>query len=228
MKILSLNTWEGGYLKEEITEFIIRMSPLVDVFCFQEMGDTVREIVDSLEGDFSEVQSDKDAGDCLFNQLTLIRKSTELHEWGTVLETTPNTGLGLWVSVTHNHKKYAICNYHGEPYPGVKTDNSDRLKASEALINFGKTRTEQCIIIGDFNLLETTHSINMFEGVGYVNLIKKYDIKTTRNQYAWNNHPDNVQLQSDYAFVSSNVAVINFSVLPDLVSDHQPLLLEIE
>lgn len=227
MKILSLNTWHGGYLKEEIAEFIARMAPSLDVLCLQEMDIPIRGIIDPLLAEFTEVQSSKQADKGRYQLSVLVRKDLIVYEWGAVLHDVPNTGLGLWVAVSCNDERYVVCNYHGKPYPGVKTDDPDRLRASQTLIDFGKTRAEQHIFIGDFNLLETTTSISMFSDVGYTDLIQAYSIETTRNHHSWDAHPGSKQLHSDFAFVSDNVRIVAFEVLPDIVSDHQPLLLEI-
>ena len=68
----------------------------------------------------------------------------------------------------------------------------------------------------------------MFQKYGYLDLIKKFGIKTTRNEVAWENYPDNKQYFSDYVFVNPEAKIKSFSV-PDLeISDHLPLILEIE
>ena len=85
---------------------------------------------------------------------------------------------------------------------------------------------------GDFNLMPDTKSINLFENSGYRNLIKEFDIKETRNRFAWDtfkNDPDYVQQHfADYCFVSKDINVKSFEV-PDIeVSDYLPLVLEFE
>lgn len=51
MKIICLNTW-GGVLKDELRDFLIKQSTDTDIFCFQEVYDSVinpREIVRDID-----------------------------------------------------------------------------------------------------------------------------------------------------------------------------------
>jgi endonuclease/exonuclease/phosphatase family metal-dependent hydrolase len=130
--------------------------------------------------------------------------------------------------VRDGERRYFICNVHGLPKPGDKLDTPERLLASESLIAEGKRHEGSKMFMGDFNLNEHSESVRMFEQRGYKNLINEYAIETTRNHYCWDAHGGNKQLYSDYAFVSSESTVKHFEVLPDIVSDHQPLLLEVE
>jgi endonuclease/exonuclease/phosphatase family metal-dependent hydrolase len=68
----------------------------------------------------------------------------------------------------------------------------------------------------------------MFGDAGYCNLITANRIRTTRNKYVWEKFPDTPQLDSDFMFVGPGVKVIKFEVPDILVSDHLPMLLEIE
>jgi endonuclease/exonuclease/phosphatase family metal-dependent hydrolase len=63
----------------------------------------------------------------------------------------------------------------------------------------------------------------MIEQTGLINLIKKYNITSTRTSIY--TKPDKY---ADYVLVSPNIEVIDFKVLPDEVSDHAPLYLEIK
>lgn len=73
---------------------------------------------------------------------------------------------------------------------------------------------------GDFNLDINTRSIEILEE-NLINLIKKYNIKSTRNK-----HFPGQEKFADYMFVSQGVNVLNFKV-PDLeISDHLPMILE--
>lgn len=83
------------------------------------------------------------------------------------------------------------------------------------------------IVGGDFNLFPETKSIKMWEEIGYRNLIKEYGIKTTRNEYAWRNYPNNKHYFSDYVFVDPSVKVTNFDVPEMTISDHLPMIVEI-
>ena len=76
---------------------------------------------------------------------------------------------------------------------------------------------------GDFNLLPDTQSIKKLENFGLRNLVKEYNITSTRTSFYTKS-----EKFADYAFVSSEIAVKDFKVLPDEVSDHSPLYLEFE
>ena len=75
-----------------------------------------------------------------------------------------------------------------------------------------------------------TESVRMFEEAGYRNLIRDFDIKTTRNQISWDMWPDlPKQLWADFVFVSPDIKVKSF-VVPedDESSDHLPMILEVD
>lgn len=87
---------------------------------------------------------------------------------------------------------------------------------------------EHTVIIGDFNMLPQAGAIQLFSQHGYQDLIKNFSIKSTRNQITYDRFPDNIQYYADYAFVSPSIAVSEFTVPTQIVSDHQPLELNIE
>lgn len=107
-----------------------------------------------------------------------------------------------------------------------------RLRQSEKIINFFNDKKGLKIIGGDFNLNPDTKSVMMFEKAGYRNLIKEFDIKSTRNKLSWKqfkNQPDFVkQYFADYVFVSSDVKVKDFTVPYNEISDHLPLILDFD
>ena len=55
------------------------------------------------------------------------------------------------------------------------------------------------------------------------NLIKEYGITSTRTSFY-----EKENKFADHAFVSSDIEVVDFKVLPDEVSDHAALYLEIK
>lgn len=118
-----------------------------------------------------------------------------------------------------------MVNYHGlwEKDKG-KGDSSDRIKQSQNIINFLSTKKDRKIILtGDFNLSPQTESLQLFEDFGLENLITRFAITDTRTSlYEKENR------FADYTFVSKDITVSEFTVLPDEVSDHAPLYLEID
>lgn len=125
-----------------------------------------------------------------------------------------------YISFIVNNNNYLISHFHGIWYPKTKTDTPDRIKQMRKIKEFLSPREERKILCGDFNVLPTTKSMKILEK-GMVNLIKKYNIKTTRNKYY-----EREEKHTDYVLVSPNVTIKQFSVIDQLVSDHLPLLLE--
>jgi endonuclease/exonuclease/phosphatase family metal-dependent hydrolase len=116
-----------------------------------------------------------------------------------------------------------IMNVHGHWDPAGRHDTPNRLQQSKIINDF----IEQAgmmpkIMVGDFNLNAQTESIKLLEK-NFTNLISKYDIKTTRTEL-YKGTDDH----SDYVFVSPEVLVEDFKVMPDVVSDHTPLYLQFD
>lgn len=83
------------------------------------------------------------------------------------------------------------------------------------------------VLCGDFNLLPQTKSIAMLEG-RMRNLIKEYNIKTTRSKLNPYHGTPTEQHFADYVFVSEDIKVLDFKVPEAEVSDHLPMILEFE
>ena len=125
-------------------------------------------------------------------------------------------------------RQLTVFNYHGiweKAPPGMssKGDSPERImvaKKIRALIDQSKQST---VIVGDFNLEPNTQSIAIIAGNDMQDLIKNYDIKTTRSSiYTKKEHPF-----ADYVFVSNDLQVTNFH-LPDVnYTDHLPLITKI-
>ena len=82
-----------------------------------------------------------------------------------------------------------------------------------------------CIVLGDFNLLPETESIKLINNK-MINLINKYNIKTTRPTF--DDGLDKGNLVCDYIFVNDKIKVNDFRVLESDISEHLPLLLDFE
>ena len=116
-----------------------------------------------------------------------------------------------------------IINFHGLWIGGAgKKDVPERLEQSEKIVAFIRERSEPLVFCGDFNLLPDTESLIRIEQTGLRNLIKEYGITSTRTAHY--TKPDKY---ADYVLVSGGVAVKDFKVLPDEISDHAPLYLEL-
>ena len=135
-------------------------------------------------------------------------------------------GILLDIDVRKDNKEFSIANIHGLWGGGPKDDSLARLFQSRRALESLRGKTVPKILIGDFNLRPETESISMIEKE-MRNLIKEGKIETTRNHYyeGMKKYKDYI---ADYCFVSKDLEVKDFKVLPNEISDHQPLYLEFE
>lgn len=226
MKILSLNTWHGGRLKRELTQFVTKHAEDVDIFCFQETEGEFEEIVGSLREEYREVRSERDTREGGRSLRMYIQQGIEIMETGEIF-TEDAGGLGSWIRIRTGEGPIWLCSFHGVAFPGEKLDTPERIRMSQALIEHAEMQGAiPKIFMGDFNLEPHTESVLLFEKNGFNNLIRDFNIKTTRNAHAWNKGWDVLQYYADYTFVKG-IPVKHFEVPPDEVSDHQSMLLEI-
>lgn len=127
-----------------------------------------------------------------------------------------------------------VVNVHGNSQPADKRDSPMRLEQSKKILDFLAAREGDKIVMGDFNLFPDTESIRMFEDAGFRNLVTEFGVTTTRGSYLRELFPEyatgpyGFQEFADYAFVGPGVRVTRFEV-PDVpISDHLPLVLEID
>ena len=131
-----------------------------------------------------------------------------------------------YARLSFHSKKLTIVNEHGTAYPGNKLDTPERLTQSQKIAEFLRGEDSAKILCGDFNLLPETKSIAMIEEIGMINLINKFKIELTRSKLSPFFGKPGFQKFADYAFVSPDVNVLNFTVPDVAVSDHLPLVLE--
>jgi endonuclease/exonuclease/phosphatase (EEP) superfamily protein YafD len=225
MKTIFLNTYEGTQEKQ-IRDFLIKENELTDVFCFQEADKKMQGICDEILIDYLKIMKTKLAQKGqVFNNVTYIKNSIEIFESNVILEKNKKTGLGLHTKVKVNDEILNIINCHGIPYPGDKLDTKARIIQSNEILNFAKNIDEPIIIGGDFNLDPTTKSVKLFEENNFLNLIKEFEIKTTRNEVSWVKYPDK-QYFADYVFIKK-IEVKKFKVPNSDISDHLAMILEI-
>jgi endonuclease/exonuclease/phosphatase family metal-dependent hydrolase len=229
MRIESLNVW-GAEIYDALESHLLKNSRLNDVYLFQEADKRFPELARRvLGGNYCIYEAFKKVDETdFFPQMICVRSGIKALGVEPILMDIPNVGLALNCQIQTRNGVVNVCNVHGISQPGNKLDTDKRLEQSRGMIDFFQSRNEKTIIGGDFNVLPATESIEMFEKNGYVDLIKKFGIKTTRNEFAWKNYPDNKFYFSDYAFVSSDVKVKSFTVPDVTISDHLPMVLEIE
>ena len=196
------------------------------MFCLQEVSVNLTKKIEICLPHYVKVENRKSKNIFYKNQITFVNKTLTFKS---VSES--------YILVKLVDVKLSIINIHSEGQPGHKLDTKKRIKFIEDVLRF-VDHNNNVIIGGDFNLMPRTKSIKNIEERNLINLIKKFDIKRTRNRHAWNNAREvektlgykfyGKQRFSDYCFVSPNIKVKSFKV-PDIeISDHLPLILEFE
>ena len=252
MKIISLNAWCGraGSVLHEFFE----NNQDVDIFCLQEVdldgtkfgpdvtnnnaepGDphlfsSLEKILSNHHGYFSPTL-DRWWGNALFIKKVLYRNVSSYGELVISDEQQKYVPYESWfrrtiqwVDFSKNNKNYTVINIHGLWEKGRgKGDSPDRIEQSKNIINFLETKKDRNIILmGDFNLNPETQSMNLLEEFGLKNCIKEFNITSTRTSLYTKE-----SRFADYALISPEIIIKDFKVLPEEVSDHSALYLEIE
>lgn len=115
-----------------------------------------------------------------------------------------------------------ILNLHGVWTPDKRGDERT-VRECEYILAAAKRKHMATILTGDFNLLPDTPSIRLLDKE-YRNLVKEYDVKTTRP--AFGDGLETGDTIIDYVFVNDLVDVHAFEVVESDVSDHLPMVLE--
>lgn len=126
-----------------------------------------------------------------------------------------------YIKVRDDTSSYTIGHLHWYRNGKGKTDTPERIAQSKKARKFLDDNTGKRILCGDFNLLPDTESIAILEWDDFINLIKTYNITTTRS-----NLYKKPEKFADYTLVSPEVEVKKFSVPYTEASDHLPMHLE--
>lgn len=229
--ILSLNLYRGE-LAESVLSYVAQARQKAAVMCFQEADGPIHDeidllLTDSYQGYFMEKTSPDGTH---YRLVTYVERGIKVLGAGEVLEGVEGGGAGLSCIIElSSDRRLQVVNVHGVPEPGDKLDNPVRLSQSEELLRVTDSSLWAQVVMGDFNLDPETRSVKVFEESGFLNLIKDYNIATTRNRVAWENYPDNPQLYADYVFLrGDDVQVDDFHVEDVVVSDHLPMWLKLD
>lgn len=237
---------------EKILDFLDRYQD-VDIFCFQEVfngGGSVKAEVEEKIPDkdyklFSHIESHlpqhvgyfRPALGEHYGLATFVKKDIELikeedyfvHKYKGFF---PDGPLGLHarnmqiLEVRVDNGTVAIINFHGLWTGKGKMDNEDRITQSNKVVEYIKNHiSSEIVLVGDFNLVINGKSLDIVENAGLDNLIKKYNIPTTRTSLYEHRA---IEPYADYVFVSPGIQVEDFRVLPDVVSDHVPLFISFD
>ena len=247
MKLITLNAW-GGRICEPLIDFIKKHQD-VDIFCMQEIYHEAferdeywhHEINSNLFNDLKKVFPNHN---CFFDShledwwglAIFVNKKFPIIEHGDKfvhlqkgynvdLEKQGYTAKNIqYITIMLNNKKLTVINLHGLWNNKGKGDFEERITQSKNIINFAKKLKNDFIICGDFNLLPETKSLKLIEQeLGLRNLISEYGITSTRTSYYKKEHKF-----ADYVFITPGIIVKDFKVLPDEVSDHNPVYFEFE
>lgn len=233
MKILFLNLWHGK-LEESLKKFLNEQQD-VDVFCFQEASDASRALPEFLSEYQQHIARRHVAELVGYSQATYVHPRWQIKSTRELMES-DELGLTLGLTLKQAGTTMTILNVHGTSRAfrdGVWQENDDkqdfsaRIEQSQAILECTQSQNHPVIIGGDFNILPDTESLEIFRRAGYRDLIREYHIDTTRNHHSWDKHPQKF-LFSDYCFVSPELSVKSFEVPNVEVSDHLPMILEIE
>jgi endonuclease/exonuclease/phosphatase family metal-dependent hydrolase len=241
MQVMTLNIW-GGHVYMPLIDFIKRHQH-IDVFCFQEVYHDAphkisteerthcltifQEIADLLpdhQGFFRPVVNNSyGIGMFVKNTLSLIDEGEICihHNPDYPGKGPTHTRILQWIQCQISTQPYIIINVHGLWNGQGKTDSPERLQQSATIKSFIDTLETPVIVCGDFNLRPDTQSLALLEE-DLINLNRVHQIQSTRT--SWYSKEEKF---ADYILVSKNLNVDHFSVLPDEVSDHAPLLLRL-
>jgi exonuclease III len=251
MKLISLNVWGGRAGKKQLLDFFKEHED-VDIFCLQEVWNGGAEMAGRMAGATPLVDITysllTDIGVVLkghnvyfrpqfkdYYGLTMfVKKDIIIHQEGEVFVYKEKgyfseTDLGdhsrnlQYISVETLDGPLTIAHVHGLWNGKGKTDTNDRLIQSDNIVRFLKSVHGPYVFCGDLNLLPETESLKKLEDTGARNLIKEFGVTSTRSSLYMK-----PLRYADYMFVSNDIGVKDFKVLPDEVSDHLALCLEFE
>lgn len=126
-----------------------------------------------------------------------------------------------------NGSPLVIGHMHGLRDPNGKRDTPARESQAQKLVDLVTAvaeRNDRLIVCGDFNVLPDSVTFDILSRVGLADLVTRYGFSDTRSS-----HYQKDVRYADYMLVNAAVKVARFDVvaMPE-VSDHRPLLLELE
>jgi endonuclease/exonuclease/phosphatase family metal-dependent hydrolase len=244
MRLITLNTW-GGRLGKPVDDFVLKHAADTDVFCFQEVHTNGSKEASENNGErphfFEELQNLLPGFVGMFAEqfqdtgiATFVRNACTVEEEASSLILTPEDVSHLQMSngaryyprivqvIKLKEPAVTIFNFHGVP-GNEKKDSPERDLQMKRLHEALDRYEGQKILMGDFNLRPDTRAISDLEK-GMRNLVVESGAQTTRTSHY---EKRSAMPFADYVFVTPDIRVAHFEVLPDEVSDHSPLLLEI-
>ena len=253
MKLITLNTW-GGRALYPLMSFLSKYKNQTDIFCLQEVRNSTQEVTDARHPDqnlygplFDKISRELHEFNCSFATFPEdLHKMSLASFWKPSVKITPDSfvvytperpqeiGNAVFSARRLQHmkietekKSLLIAHYHGLWNNGPKTDTPERIEQSQKIKQFLNQYQGSKIICGDFNLLPETESLRILEE-GMRNLVKDYQVQSTRTPLYRHFHNPAEPNFADYILVSPEIVPKKFEVLPDIASDHAALFLEFE
>ncbi len=252
VKFISLNLYEGGLLFDNISTFLEEENP--DIIALQEVnnGSDPRlpknlrsmQVLSELLPDYSQFFAPEilvrypegkiDIGNAIFSKFPITKEETVFlnvpyGEYDTVpiggdFSKHPKNMQCCEVSV--GSSVLTVCNLHG--IWGLDgTDTEERLTMSQLILEQVKNK-QKVILAGDFNVKPNTQTIRSIEK--HLKNIFKDELDTTFNltRKDLGRFPGYASAVVDMIFVSQDLVVTKQSCPTIDVSDHLPLIIEIE
>lgn len=252
IKILSLNILEGGIFFDAILELLLREQP--DILCLQEVYngqdhnlsrqyrsiEVLKKHLPSYEHHFSPEllcvtpEGKVDIGNAIFSKFPIKRKDTYFFrvQYGEYPQVAPG---GDWsnhpcnmqsATITVDGSELNIFNIHGVwGFDGA--DSPDRLLMSKVIVENIKN-SPHTLLMGDFNVQPNTKTIENIER--HMTNLFKGELKTSFNlaHKDLEKSPGYATAVVDMIFTSPDLKVSKKYVPEGDVSDHIPLICEIE
>lgn len=252
MKLISLNTWGGRAGIQNLLSFFTNHRD-ADIFCLQEVWNGGEHMEGRVAGGAKLVNISfklfQEIGQSLpehvgffrphvgdhYGLAMFVKKSLKITEEGeffvykekgyvSPLESGNHARNIQYVAFETGRGIRTVVNFHGLWNGGGKIDSEDRLLQSDKIANFLDDLISPYVLCGDFNLLPETESLKKLENLGLKNLIKEFEVNSTRTSF----YTKSENKFADYVLVNKGIIVKDFRVLPDEVSDHAPLFLDFE
>ncbi len=122
-------------------------------------------------------------------------------------------------------RPFYIANHHGYHISDSTGDGDSNSEASMQNVAAELKNIEGSLIFcGDLNANSASKTIHMLDTLGLQNLTTEYSLTNTLSEV----HRFNHDLVVDYVFLSKDFKPIAFKASDEIVSDHKPLIVEID
>jgi endonuclease/exonuclease/phosphatase family metal-dependent hydrolase len=242
-KLMSLNIW-GGSVLEPLTHFINHHQD-TDIFCFQEVYSKAKKSISHDPDDPAILNIHERLSALLpshrpyfrpvvngdYGICTFVHKNIQVFDEGeySIYTTRNYEGLGpahsrilQWLKVEIQGQEMMVINIHGLWNGRGKGDAPERIAQSNCIRSFTNTLNTPFILCGDFNLNPDTESLHILAS-DMQDLVSLHKVPSTRSGFY--KKPNKF---ADYILLSKDLKATDFQVLQDQVSDHLPLVAQIE